>query len=85
MITIVTGLGPFIKYVGMEGEGSLGRCVRIVYKEMGLGCCVRTHFFKYSSKIFTFNKLYIIFEYRHIAINLSSLGERTWGRGHELA
>ena len=32
----------------------------------GSGCCVRTHFLKYSSKVITFNKLYIIVEYRHI-------------------
>ena len=59
--------GSSIKYVRTE-EGCLGRCVRIAYTGGGgSGCCARTHFVKYSSKVFTFNKLYIIVEqtYRH--------------------
>ena len=32
------------------------------------GRCVCMHFYKYSAKVFTFNKIYIIFEYKDSCI-----------------
>ena len=61
--------GSSIKYVRTEGGGGLGRRVRIAYTGGGgqAAAYVRI-FFKYSSKVFTFNKLYVIVDYRHIGI-----------------
>ena len=57
-------MGSSIKYVRTEGEGSSRPMhTHCVHGRRGSGCCVRTHFFKYSSKVITFNKLYITVEY----------------------
>ena len=70
---LLLGVIHKVRTHGGGGEGGLGRCVRIAYTgelgwERGQAAAYVRILKKYSSKVFTFIKLYIIVEYRHICI-----------------